>query len=178
MRYKICPSCRRKNPVEELLCEDCMTDLSNARIIEEPEEIEETEKTEESLGGLKEGEESRHKEGEESRHIGELTRIEVKEKLILKHDEFSIEVLPGDIVGRHTKGSEYLKDYPTVSRMHAKFYRELDGWYVEDLNSTNGTFVNGKKINTKVRIKNGDTISFSSSVSFIVFIDIDRMFFR
>jgi len=148
MKYKICPSCNTKNPDEELMCINCMADLSNAQIVEEPEDTD---------------------------HIPNKTRVEIKrDKLILKHyNRFSIEVFPGDIVGRHAKGSEYLKEYPTVSRRHAKFYKEANDWYVEDLNSTNGTYLNGKRINAnaKEKIKHGDVIYLSSSVSFKVFLE-------
>ena len=34
-----------------------------------------------------------------------------------------------------------------VSDRHARIVRDQSGYFVEDLNSTNGTFVNGRKIN-------------------------------
>jgi adenylate cyclase len=39
-----------------------------------------------------------------------------------------------------------------VSSHHARITRESDGVYVEDLNSANGTWVDGKKIKTKTRL--------------------------
>jgi FOG: FHA domain len=99
------------------------------------------------------------------------TLVEPSEKLILKHEKFSIEVFSGDVVGRHAKGKQHLKHYPTVSRIHAKFYKEADGWYVEDLNSTNGTYVNDRRITTKTKIEDGDIIKLSSSVAFKVVIE-------
>ena len=47
---------------------------------------------------------------------------------------------------------------PTVSSRHCRLYRAGSRWYVEDLNSRNGTFVNGKRIRRK-RLHVGDKIS-------------------
>lgn len=44
-----------------------------------------------------------------------------------------------------------LKD-PTVSRMHAMIERREDGYFLEDLNSLNGTYVNGKPMELKKQL--------------------------
>ncbi|MCX5791446.1 MAG: FHA domain-containing protein [Elusimicrobia bacterium] len=49
-------------------------------------------------------------------------------------------------------------DNAAVSGHHCKFYEAGGGWFVEDLNSTNGTFVNGKKT-LKAGLKNGDIVA-------------------
>ena len=41
----------------------------------------------------------------------------------------------------------------TISHFHARIDREQDGFYIEDLNSTNGTFVNGEGLTYKERKK-------------------------
>lgn len=46
-----------------------------------------------------------------------------------------------------------------LSRRHAKIVSRDGKWTIEDLGSTNGTFVNGKKIDSPVEIKPGDKIS-------------------
>lgn len=50
-----------------------------------------------------------------------------------------------------------------VSKRHARLRRKTDGWYVEDLRSTNGTFVNGVRIVSACRIKVGDKLKLGST---------------
>lgn len=45
-----------------------------------------------------------------------------------------------------------------VSRRHAKLYREASRIFIEDLNSTNGTFVNEVQIQGRTEVQPGDTI--------------------
>lgn len=52
-------------------------------------------------------------------------------------------------------------DAPTVSRHHARLVRTRDGWAVEDLDSTNGTFVNGERLTKAVDLHDGDRVDFA-----------------
>jgi len=52
------------------------------------------------------------------------------------------------IIGRDS-GNDIQIDNIAVSREHARIIRGPNYYLIEDLNSTNGTFVNGKKINKK-----------------------------
>lgn len=47
-----------------------------------------------------------------------------------------------------------------ISRYHAKFNVSPNGVYIEDLHSTNGTFVNGQKIKGRIRLSVGDEVAF------------------
>lgn len=47
-----------------------------------------------------------------------------------------------------------------ISRYHAKINVSLNGVYVEDLGSTNGTFVNGQRTKGRVRLNVGDEVAF------------------
>jgi ABC-type multidrug transport system ATPase subunit len=51
---------------------------------------------------------------------------------------------------------------PLVSREHAKLYCGPVGVEIEDLRSTNGTFVNGRRLNGRVRLKQGDRVAIAS----------------
>lgn len=56
-----------------------------------------------------------------------------------------------------------------ISRIHGKISREEDGCYLTDLNSTNGTFLNGGRleVNEKARIRPGDVVGFAD-VKYVV----------
>ena len=62
-------------------------------------------------------------------------------------------------IGRNPKSSITLED-KLVSREHAVIQKIKDDFYVQDLHSTNGTFVNGTKIppGDYVRLRLSDTI--------------------
>lgn len=61
------------------------------------------------------------------------------------------------IVGRD-EASDIRLDDVSVSRRHARFVLNGDTLTVEDLNSTNGTLVNGRKRAGAVHLRAGDTI--------------------
>jgi hypothetical protein len=50
----------------------------------------------------------------------------------------------------------------TVSRRHARLERTKDGWLITDLESTNGTRVNGWRVRGKVPVRVGDVVSFGN----------------
>jgi pSer/pThr/pTyr-binding forkhead associated (FHA) protein len=50
----------------------------------------------------------------------------------------------------------------TISRQHAQLERTPDGWLLSDLESTNGTRVNGWRVRGQVPVRVGDRVSFGS----------------
>lgn len=71
-----------------------------------------------------------------------LTRLSVtvegKEKIYLLHK-------PSIDIGRGSQNEVVILD-PRVSRRHARLTQQGDGWQIEDLNSANGTRVNGLSV--------------------------------
>ena len=61
------------------------------------------------------------------------------------------------LVGRAAHNHLVLNDY-RISRQHARVTHERDGYYVYDLNSVNGTLVNGAKIR-RHKLARGDSIT-------------------
>jgi hypothetical protein len=63
-------------------------------------------------------------------------------------------------VGRAGGCAILLTEDSFVSQLHARVFRREKEIFVEDLGSTNGTFVNGKKVSTPVPIRKGDKVQF------------------
>lgn len=60
-------------------------------------------------------------------------------------------------LGRHPACEVHI-DVNSVSRFHAHLLREGDRYSIEDLNSRNGTFVNGRKIEGRVPLRDNDRV--------------------
>jgi diguanylate cyclase (GGDEF)-like protein len=65
-------------------------------------------------------------------------------------------------VGRGAENTIVL-DMDNVSRQHARVLQKKDGYYIEDLNSTNGTYVNDIEIKYD-RLRNGDLIKIGGAI--------------
>lgn len=68
------------------------------------------------------------------------------------------------VVGRSTDCDVTLPDDPFVSTKHARFFRDGDTWYVEDLGSTNGTLVNAVRISAPQTLRIDDRVQTGSAV--------------
>ena len=68
----------------------------------------------------------------------------------------------GETIAGRDEGCGVRLDEPSVSRRHARFLVQDEGVTVEDLNSTNGTLVNGKRKSGAVALHAGDTIKIGS----------------
>ncbi len=73
-------------------------------------------------------------------------------------DPFTFRILPGNIktMGR-SSGAEFMMDAAMVSRLHCRLAAGATELQVIDLESTNGTFVNGQRV-TQANLKEGDTL--------------------
>jgi Protein kinase domain/FHA domain len=69
-----------------------------------------------------------------------------------------IQVADELVIGRHAEGVGRLGDDVEISRRHARLARAGSGFVVEDLGSTNGTFLNGRRIEAPELLSVGDEI--------------------
>lgn len=56
------------------------------------------------------------------------------------------------VLGKRKEYADLIVEDASVSRVHALIRREEDGYYLEDLNSLNGTFLNGTQLNLKEKV--------------------------
>jgi pSer/pThr/pTyr-binding forkhead associated (FHA) protein len=71
---------------------------------------------------------------------------------------FTFRILPGNIktVGRAAR-ADFVVDAKMVSRIHCRLTAGATELEVQDLKSTNGTFVNGSRV-ARSSLKNGDRL--------------------
>jgi pSer/pThr/pTyr-binding forkhead associated (FHA) protein len=65
-------------------------------------------------------------------------------------------------IGRHLECNLVLHDDGQVSRRHARIRRNEDACVIEDNESINGTFVNGRKLEQPYSLQPGDRIKIGS----------------
>lgn len=68
------------------------------------------------------------------------------------------------MLGRHPK-NDIQNSHPRISNYHCLLYRQGFSFYLEDLKSTNGTFVNGQRVLKPVRLKDADQISLAGNAA-------------
>jgi len=95
------------------------------------------------------------------RHKAWLTHREANDPLqkwFVRKDAFLIgRVAPADLV----------LDLPRISRRHAQIERQAAGYFLVDLNSRNGTYVNGEPVGEMPRrVQDGDEIVFGGVATF------------
>ena len=66
------------------------------------------------------------------------------------------------VIGKYKEEADLVLEDSTISRLHARISKEGDRMYLEDLNSTNGTFKNGLRMQPyeKRRLEEGDEVRF------------------
>jgi pSer/pThr/pTyr-binding forkhead associated (FHA) protein len=63
---------------------------------------------------------------------------------------------------------QVIVNYPNVSAHHARLHWDGQQFVVEDLGSTNGTFVNGHRLTGPVLFRPGDVLSLGGSVELVL----------
>jgi ABC-type multidrug transport system ATPase subunit/pSer/pThr/pTyr-binding forkhead associated (FHA) protein/ABC-type multidrug transport system permease subunit len=68
----------------------------------------------------------------------------------------------GPIVLGRANSCDMVLPFPMISSRHASIERSNGGWLIRDLGSTNGTFVQGKRIVVPTRVGPGDVVNLGS----------------
>ena len=74
----------------------------------------------------------------------------------------SFEVAEGAMFGR-SDGADIRVEDPFASSAHARIFNRAGFMYLEDMGSTNGTYLNGRQVKTAERLKMADTIRIGDS---------------
>lgn len=176
-KYKICPSCHKKNEPILLECIYCEADLTRVKISdEETEKMLQANETEAATPKTKLvrvcecgtiNPSNARKCSSCNEDISDITPTsEVQEKI--ERTEFVLSSLDGQyaykmttnevIIGRENVMSDYLAAKSYVSRAHAKLIVENGSLFIENLNNTNFTYVNNNKIAERVKLEADDEI--------------------
>jgi len=69
----------------------------------------------------------------------------------------------GTVIGRNPECALVLDD-DFASGRHARIFHRDDAWFVEDLGSTNGTFLGSQRLTGPVRVEAGSTLRIGKTV--------------
>jgi pSer/pThr/pTyr-binding forkhead associated (FHA) protein len=75
------------------------------------------------------------------------------------------ELTGSDLTIGRDLSADIVINIPEVSRKHARLRLETSGFVIEDLGSTNGTFVNGQRLSGPHSLRPGDTIMLGEAVA-------------
>ncbi len=90
---------------------------------------------------------------DDSAYLKLINRIDSLPYKMLEHYSIDKQLT----LGRANDNNIYLKD-PFVSKKHLKITEDEGDYYLEDLNSANGTFLNDERIQDVVKLDSGDVI--------------------
>ncbi|NJK51608.1 MAG: FHA domain-containing protein, partial [Leptolyngbyaceae cyanobacterium SU_3_3] len=90
-------------------------------------------------------------------HITLTYQVIPKVEVIERVETLALRDLQHFTLGRDPRNSTVI-DHPIVSRFHAQIDLKGGSWFIEDLHSSNGTYVNGQQILHQHALHPGDTI--------------------
>ena len=177
-KYKICPSCKTKNPPALFECMCCESDLTGIKITDEETErmiaensVAQAETPKKMVRICECGEKNAPNARKCSSCDEDISDIiptsdvetesaESKTFVLSSLDgQYAFKITSDDItIGREATMSEYLSVKSYVSRSHARITKENDDLFVENLSNTNFTYVNNERIADKIKLQDGDEI--------------------
>lgn len=96
------------------------------------------------------------------RHLGSLAEGKPASYLMFNHKK--VELVAKITIGRDSD-NDVVVDNKLASRHHAMIQKIKNVFFLKDLNSTNGTFLNGEKVpaDKYIRLNSGDKVTVGSS---------------
>ena len=93
---------------------------------------------------------------------GDVTRLVVTEPRVRRGSTYAI----GDEItfGRADSCTISMPDDTFVSQLHARVFRREGGVFADDLGSTNGSFVNGRKLTVAEPLAKGDRLQIGNTI--------------
>jgi predicted component of type VI protein secretion system len=96
--------------------------------------------------------------------------MEANFRLVMRTGPTVGKVFPLDknelFLGRDLSNDLVIND-PEISRRHSRLYLQGNGYIIEDLGSTNGTFVNGQRLMGPNMLRPGDLVTFGERMSLV-----------
>lgn len=177
-KFKICPYCGKRNSTSALECEECETDISTVRVMDDVI-INQKDTTTDAVATVKPGTKVRICEGCGRQNlanarkcsscgedISDVTPTDAPEKkeehyiLASLDGEYAYPLKPGKtVIGREAEMAEYLSNKSFVSRRHAQISLEDGKVTIENYSHTNYTYINNQKLVDEIlELKDGDEI--------------------
>ena len=95
-----------------------------------------------------------------TKHLWEdevVTRTFLTIRNLVSNESFTTQLEEDFVIGR-TEGDLVFNDDGTLSRKHCVLFKNENLYFLRDLNSSNGTYLNSQRLNRDIRITNGDII--------------------
>lgn len=155
---KICPCCQAANPASELMCQACAALIADVAPVEDG-----------SNAAMPGDDGSSPASANISASDPENSARDIDATVIVRdvltfsdqNNKIVFHCPSGEIIGRNGAGAEYLQQFNTVSRKHCIVRLGSDGWGIEDCGSSNGTYVNGRRISGLSPISDNDLVELS-----------------
>ena len=183
-KFKICPDCGTKNEPNAIECIECDSDLTGVRVTDEEAE----------QAKIKSDNQSEPHEADKNKLVricdcgvknppnarkctacGEdISDVVPTSDNQIKSVSFQLSSLDGKlnfkiednemVIGRENGLKDYLVTKTFVSRKHCRITIENDELFVEDLNSSNSTYINNKRVECKTKLSAGDELALGGLV--------------
>src|SRR5512139_1899254 len=99
-----------------------------------------------------------------------MSDSQISAKLTLKSGPGAgqvVELARGELIVGRVPPADWVINHPEISRRHARIFYAGGSYFVEDLGSSNGTYVNGEKNAAAQALSNGDQIRLGSEVTIV-----------